>query len=118
MSPAVQEPTEIPTLAGTMADAARRGFTEQFKLADGGLRVLGDDATFAADEVVVAEYYRFEGVSDPDDMSILYAIETCDGVRGTLADAYGVYADPLVTAFMDDVALCRGGAQGVWRSAA
>jgi hypothetical protein len=73
----VQDPTEIPTLAATMADAARRGV-----------------------------------------MSILYAIETCDGVRGTLADAHGVYADPLATAFMDDVALCRGGARGGWRSAA
>ena len=114
----VQDSTEISTLAATMADVARRGFTEQFKLADGGLRVLGDDATFAADEVVVAEYYRFEGASDPDDMAILYAIETWDGVRGTLADAYGVYADPQVTAFMDGVTLCRGGARGVWRSAA
>jgi hypothetical protein len=36
-------------------------------------------------------------------MSILYALETRSGVRGTMADAFGVYADPLVGAFMDAV---------------
>jgi len=43
------------------------------------------------------------GVSDPDDMSILCAIETRSGVRGTLVDAFGVYSDPLVGAFLHDV---------------
>ena len=51
--------------------------------------------------------HRFEGVSDPDDMSILYAIETRSGVRGTLADAFGAYADPRVGAFLRDVAVRR-----------
>jgi hypothetical protein len=63
--------------------------------------------TFAADQLVIAEYYRFEGISDPDDMAILYAIETQSGIRGTLADAFGVYSDPLVGSFMRDVGLRR-----------
>ena len=63
--------------------------------------------TFPADRVVITEYHRFEGVSDPDDMSILYAIETRSGLRGTLADAFGVYADPVVGAFLNDVDLPR-----------
>ena len=52
---------------------------------------------------MVSEYHRFEGASDPDDMAILYAIQTRSGLRGTLADAYGVYADPGVGAFMREV---------------
>jgi hypothetical protein len=36
-------------------------------------------------------------------MSIVYAIETRNGVRGTLADAFGVYADPRVGAFIRTV---------------
>ena len=52
--------------------------------------------TFSADQVVILEEHRFEGVSDPDDMAILYGLETRGGLRGTLADAFGVYADPLV----------------------
>jgi hypothetical protein len=103
----VADPIEPRTLAGVMDELARRGFTAQFMLRDGRLRASGHASRFAPDQVVVAEYYRFEGVSDPDDMAILYAIETRSGIRGTLADAFGVYSDPSVSDFMDDVALCR-----------
>jgi len=98
-------PVEPLTLAGTMDDLARRGFTEQFKLSGGRLRGLNSGRAFGAEQLVVTEYYRFEGVSDPDDMAILYAIETRTGLRGTLADAFGAYADPGVSDFMDDVAI-------------
>ena len=49
------------------------------------------------------EQYRFEGGSDPDDTSTVYAIEARNGVRGTLTDAFGVYADPRVGAFIGKV---------------
>jgi hypothetical protein len=45
-------------------------------------------------------------------MAILYAIETRSGVRGTLADAFVVYADPLVGAFMREVVLALRGPLG------
>ena len=90
-----------------MAELAERGFAEQFTVVGGRLRVMSSGAEFAAAQVVVASYYRFEGVSDPSDMAIFYAIETRTGVRGTIADAFGVYADPFIGAFMKAVALCR-----------
>jgi hypothetical protein len=34
---------------------------------------------------------------------VVYAIESCDGVRGTLIDAFGAYADPDVAAFVGAV---------------
>ena len=40
-------------------------------------------------------------------MSIVYAIETRSGIRGTLVDAFGVYADPRIGAFVKEVALRR-----------
>lgn len=95
----------LPTLAGTMDDLARRGFTEHFIPTDGMLRAVNSGKMVRADEVMVAEYHRYEGVSDPDDMAILYALETLSGLRGTLVDAFGVYADPQVGAFMRAVAL-------------
>ena len=99
--------TEVPTLAGTMDELAGRGFTEHFTLVNGRLGAVDSGKEFRAEEVTVSEYHRFEGVSDPGDMSILYAIETRSGLRGTLADAFGVYADPLVGAFMRQVVLGR-----------
>jgi len=100
-------PIEPRTLAGVLDDLTRRGFAEHFRVVDGWLRALDTGGMFRANQVFVPEYHRFEGVSDPDDMSILWAIETRTGLRGTLVDAFGVYADPLVAAFVHDVAVAR-----------
>lgn len=100
-------PTQLTTLAGVMDDLDRRGFTEHFKVVNGRLRALGKGDTFPPERVVVAEYHRFEGVSDPDDMAIVYGIETGSGIRGTLTDAFGSYADPLVAEFMRTVPIRR-----------
>ena len=96
-------PIEIPTLAGTMRELAGRGFTEHFIMVNETLRGVDSKTMFWADEVTVAEYHRFEGASDPDDMAILYAVQTRSGARGTLADAFGIYADPRVGDFMREV---------------
>ena len=97
-------PLESRTLSGVLDDLQARGFVEHFRVADRSrLRAIRADRTFAPDQVSISEWHRFEGVSDPDDMSIVYAIETRSGVRGTLVDAFGVYSDPIVGAFLDDV---------------
>jgi hypothetical protein len=105
--------TRAMTLTGAIDELERRGFTESFMAVRGGLRALASGKTFGGDELVIREYHRFEGVSDPDDMSILYAIEGRDGTRGTLVDAFGVYADPVVGAALQGVpvrATARAGA--------
>src|SRR2546425_937196 len=84
--------TEIPTLAGTMDELAGRGFTEHFAVVNGRLGAVDSGKVFRAEEVTVSEYHRFEGVSDPGDMSILYAIETRSGLRGTLGAEIGADA--------------------------
>jgi hypothetical protein len=95
------------TLAGAMHELDRRGFVEHFMLTNGGLLGLPSGKKFRPDEIKVSEVYRFEGISDPGDMSVLYALETRSGLHGTLVDAFGVYADPGVGAFMKEVALRR-----------
>lgn len=91
------------TLAEAVDELTRRGFPERFRVVDGRLRALGTGETFGAEDLVIREYHRFEGVSDPDDMAIVYAIETKGGVRGTLTDAFGVYSDPATSALLQDV---------------
>ena len=95
------------TLAATLDDLTQRGFTEHFEAAGLGLHAASDGRTFPADQLTIREVYRFEGVSDPDDMSILYAIESRDGTRGTLVDAFGVYSDPAVSAVLESVPIGR-----------
>lgn len=95
------------TLRGALDELARRGFTEQLFVAHNRLRVAGTDKAFQAEEVVIREYRRFEGASDPDDMAIVFAIETKDGVRGTLVDGFGVNSDPSVSAFLEKVPIVK-----------
>src|SRR5438128_11275975 len=64
----------------------REGFTEHFAVDGASLRGLDGGKTFRPDEVLIRKLARFEGVSDPDDMSIVYAIESRDGTRGTLIE--------------------------------
>jgi hypothetical protein len=96
-------PMGYATLAEAIDDLTRRGFTEQFSIVEGGLRAVGTGTTFSADDLTVLEYHRFEGVSDPDDTAIVYAIETGSGVRGTLVDAFGVYSNPSAGAALTHV---------------
>ena len=79
------------------------GFVEHFAVADGSLHGLDGGKAFRPDQVVIRKFARFEGVSDPDDMAILYAIESSSGTRGTLVDAFGVYSDPGISAYLGRV---------------
>jgi len=40
------------------------------------LRIIGTRETFRPQQVVVLEYRRFQGISTPDDMAIVYAVQT------------------------------------------
>ena len=88
------------TLSGAIESLVRRGFTEHFGVRGDQLRGFESGKTFRADEITIREYVRFEGVSDPDDLAILYAIESSGGTRGTLVDAFGVYSNPAISAYL------------------
>lgn len=95
------------TLSEAIDELGHRGFTEHFGMQGHRLRGFESGALFEANEVVIRGFDRFEGVSDPDDMSIVYAIETLSGMRGTLADAFGAYSNPAIGAFLNSVAVQR-----------
>jgi hypothetical protein len=94
---------DLKTLQACLQKMISLGFTDDFKATDEGLVSLRTEKVYAPADVKIANFFRFEGPSDPDDMSILYAIETNDGVKGTLVDAYGTYASPEVNEFILEV---------------
>jgi|ERR1700720_1807079 hypothetical protein len=97
------------TLGGAVEDLTRRGFTERFRAVGGRLRALSTGEIIETEDLLIREYHRFEGISDPDDTAIVYALESTGGVRGTVADAYGVYADPAMSAVLEGVPIREAG---------
>jgi hypothetical protein len=81
----------------TMAEAVdglqRRGFTTDFAVHKDTGQVGAGGQSFKSDEITIVEHHRFEGASDPDDSSVVYALEAPNGLKGVLVDAYGAYAN-------------------------
>ena len=89
--------------AAALEQLAQRGFRDAFRVVNGGLQVLTTGKVLRPKDLVIREVYRFEGVSDPDDMAVVYAISGTAGVQGTVIDAFGVYADPAKSAVLAEI---------------
>ena len=96
------------TLDRVIEELKERGFVESFDVRGGQLRALGSGRLFDAGDLTIREYQRVEGVSDPDDASIVYAIETRGGTKGLLVDAFGAYANPDVGRLLETVEIHAG----------
>lgn len=91
------------TLTGCTNKWIQNGYTDTLTVSKEGLYSTAKDKHYSPAEVKVIDFYRFEGQSDPADNSILYIVETADGVKGMVVDAYGAYADDAVTKFFRHV---------------
>ncbi|MEZ4859622.1 MAG: phosphoribosylpyrophosphate synthetase [Flavobacteriaceae bacterium] len=76
------------SLSKAIAALQKIGYTEDFNLYDQGMESGSLEKQWEAAQLKVIKYYRFEGMSSPEDNSILYVIETSDGKKGLLVDNY------------------------------
>ena len=53
--------------------------------------------------IIIEEFHRFEGATDYEDMAIIYVIETENGIKGTVIDAFGTYANADLGEFLKQV---------------
>lgn len=79
------------------------GYTADFELDGDQLRSTSKTSCGVGD-AVVEHLYRFEGPSDPGDEMIVFALlDPATGVRGTLATAFGLAADPDLAGHLVDL---------------
>jgi hypothetical protein len=75
----------------TVTDAVnglkKRGYTLDFNLDEDC--IVYQDHKFNPEDFEIVEVYRFEGISDPADEAIVYAIESNTGHKGVLVNGYG-----------------------------
>jgi hypothetical protein len=82
------------TLTAAVADLESRGYEFDFNLTPDGIECKSLDLLLMPEEFEIDEFYRFEGMTDPADSSVVYAISSPVGnLKGVLIDAYGVYAE-------------------------
>ncbi len=101
-----QAPPDTPhlrTMSYCLEKEVANGYKENFLVTEEGMTIANGKKIYTPEEVKIANFYRFEGSSDPDDNSILYVIETDDGTKGTLTDIYGANADTIKTEFILNV---------------
>jgi len=101
-----EEKPEIPWMKSLVSCSNKMkedGYTEDFQVTKEGLINYSGDKHYKPEQVRIVNFYRFEGVSDPGDNTILYVMETDDGHKGTLVDGYGAYSNAEVSKFIVQV---------------
>jgi hypothetical protein len=81
------------TLSQATDDLRKRGFELEFNQQGNQLSCLQDKSlVLNPADFEIVEVHRFEGATNPGDMSVVYAVEGKNGKRGVMVDAYGAYA--------------------------
>lgn len=81
------------TLLDALNDLISRGYTEDFNVDLDTMQCREKDIKMTVDEFEIDEFHRFEGETNPSDMSILYGISSEKyNLKGTLVSAYGTYS--------------------------
>ncbi len=99
---------QFDTLSVAINDLRNRGYSYSFKIEECFAVCIETLEYVKPEEMKVAEYHRFEGQSSEDDMSVVYAVETRNGLKGVIIDAYGTYANPQLTEFLQKVKMKEG----------
>lgn len=85
---------DFDTLSQAMNTLREEGFIENFNLKQNCIECRNGAYKIFNDEFEIVEYYRFEGMSDPGDSSILYAISSDKyNLKGQLVNGYGIYSE-------------------------
>lgn len=88
-------------LSVVMNKLREKGYSEELKITEKGATISGQDKLYQPQDLTIVRTYRFEGESDPADMSVLYVIETKDGQKSIFLNAYGTYSDQDTAAYDD-----------------
>lgn len=90
------------TLSAAVNDLAQRGYEYDFNLAPDCIECKSLDLQLMPEEFEIDEIYRFEGMTDPGDSAVVYAISSPVGnLKGVLIDAYGAYAENISPELLD-----------------
>ena len=84
------------TLSEAMNALKEAGYTTDFNIAFDAIKCAGTGVCLRPEQFEITQVHRFEGMTNPSDSSVLYAIESKAGdMKGLLVSAYGMYAEDM-----------------------
>ncbi len=79
------------------------GYGECFKVTARGLYSTSRSRYYRAEQVQIVSAYHFEAQPEPHNVADVYLMETSDGLKGTLIDAYGDTSIHLFVAEVEEI---------------
>lgn len=95
---------QFSTLVTAITELQKRGFTHNFCITENGLLKGEKNNFYSPTQVELVEFHRFDGMTNPSDDSILYAVKTSSGLKGMVVDSYGHDGSEITSRFMNTVA--------------
>lgn len=76
------------TLSQAVNFLTKSGYKEGFEA--GNDKIIGNFSKkeYTPEELMIVDFYRFEGITSPSDQAVVFAIEANDGTKGTLIMTY------------------------------
>ena len=94
------------TLLDGIRDLYSQGYTIDLNLKENSIEYYNATYKIFHDEFEIDSYYRFDGMTNPADEVILYAISSKKyQIKGTLVNAYGMYSDAIAEEILNNLKL-------------
>ena len=90
------------SLSQTINELVKLGYTHDFNIKGNSVIFLKSNTTLLPSEFRIDKVYRFEGDTDPQYQSILYAISSLKyNLKGTLVNGYGTSTDEVTSKLIE-----------------
>lgn len=90
----MEQPVEMNTLSQILEKLRLKGRDNEIRMSDHGkMQSANLNKIYKPEDLTIVKTYRFEGMSDPGDSSVLYLVEDKDKDIGYIIDNYGAYSD-------------------------
>lgn len=98
----MEQPVEMNTISQILEKLRLKGRDNEIRMSDHGkMQSKSLNKIYNPEDLTIVKTYRFEGMSDPADSSVLYLVEDKDKNIGYISDAYGTYSDNEGSSFDD-----------------
>src|SRR6056297_316475 len=81
----------------------QKGYINSYRIQEGMLVNADAKLNYSPKDVYIVAEHRFEGMSNPSDMSILYVIETKDGSKRTVLANYSPASSTTMAEFFNSI---------------